>query len=198
MNKIILIGLGNPGQQYHFSRHNVGFMVLDRILSETAEWKTRTNPDYQTAIFQLATINQGDQKDQAIQANQIELHLFKPETFMNKSGLVARKILKTYPQVAMQNWFVVHDDLDIKLGAYKIEQGKGPKDHNGLTSIYKQLQTSDFWHVRVGIDGRAGIRSVSGSDYVLQSFPLAERKILDETIEKIYIDLLNRLKICYH
>ena len=179
MNQVIVLGLGNFGQQYQFSRHNVGFMLLDKILPEVGEWKTRTNPAYKVVTLQL---------------DKLELQLVKPATFMNQSGLVAQKIRKHNPQLALENWYVVHDDLDIELGQYKIQMGRGPKVHNGLLSIYSQLQTNDFWHVRVGVDGRAGKRVLSGSDYVLQPFPPGEKIILNGVLDKAKSELLNRWK----
>ncbi|GAG99434.1 unnamed protein product, partial [marine sediment metagenome] len=85
--------------------------------------------------------------------------------------------------------FVIHDDLDLELGTYKIQFGIGPKVHNGLLSIYESLGTDRFWHVRVGIDGRGGSRNISGSDYVLGKFSPKQKKIILEINNKIIADL---------
>ena len=79
--------------------------------------------------------------------------LFKPGGFMNQSGVGVKQWLKKLGEVDLESLYVVHDDLDIKLGEFKISFGKGPKDHNGLKSVYEQLGSKDFWHVRLGIDG---------------------------------------------
>lgn len=113
--------------------------------------------------------------------------LLKPQTFMNRSGIEVKKLVKKYP-LDKNELYVIHDDLDIELGKYKISLAKGPKVHNGLQSIYQQLGTKDFWHVRVGIDNReaTGYTS-SGEDYVLQNFRPEER-------EKIKITIINIIK----
>ena len=108
--------------------------------------------------------------------------LFKPQKFMNRSG-VAVKNLRVRN---LQDLFVVHDDLDIELGKFKISFGKGPKVHNGLRSIYEQLGTKDFWHVRIGIDNRlkTGFKG-TGEEYVLQNFRPEEKKIINKICQEI-------------
>jgi PTH1 family peptidyl-tRNA hydrolase len=114
------------------------------------------------------------------------LTLLKSDYFMNDSGsFVAKAIEKC--KLKIENLVVVHDDLDIPLGAFKIQLGKGPKDHNGLNDIYDKLDTNKFWHVRVGIDNRTGDNKlmVSGKDYVLEDFTEEEKTILDRVIKQI-------------
>ena len=113
--------------------------------------------------------------------------LFKPQKFMNRSGQEVKKLIKKYP-LDKNELYVIHDDLDIELGKYKISLAKGPKVHNGLQSIYQQLGTKNFWHVRVGIDNREATGYTgSGEDYVLQNFRPEERK-------KIKITIINIIK----
>ena len=180
MNQIIIIGLGNPGSRYRFSRHNVGFMAIDQLATSKVEWQVKKNPDHQTSSLIF---------------NQTKLILVKPTTYMNQSGLVAKKLHRQYPQITLNNWFVIHDDLDLELGHYKIRLGGGPKEHNGLRSIYTQLGSKEFWHVRVGIDGRFGDRSVEGSQYVLQTFSPSELLTLKQVLVDLSGDLLNRWQI---
>lgn len=114
------------------------------------------------------------------------LTLLKPDCFMNDSGSFIAEKLKAYslkPEVL----YVVHDDLDIPLGSFKIQFGKGPKDHKGLKSIYEALGTRDFWHVRVGIENRikdVGSR-IKGEQYVLEDFIDEEKIILERVIKQI-------------
>ena len=147
----LIVGLGNPGQKYKYNRHNVGFMVVDRLM----------------------------------ELNLAGVVLAKPQTFMNKSGIAVKKLTKHYslPPNAL---YVIHDDLDIELGKYKISLGKGPKVHNGLRSIYEQLGTKDFWHVRIGIDNRlkTGFKG-TGEEYVLQNFRPEEKKIINKICQEI-------------
>lgn len=120
----------------------------------------------------------------------------KTDCFMNESGETVRKLVNQY-KIKTSDLWIVHDDLDIPLGSYKIQFGKGPKEHKGLLSIYKELGTKDFWHVRVGIDNRMANdkwpmpngKNVSGEEYVLQDFTNEELKRLNKVIE----DLTNEL-----
>jgi len=123
-----------------------------------------------------------------------ELVVLKPTTFMNSSGRAVRKV-KEYFKVDMEDVWLVHDDLDIVLGEYKIQQGKGPKIHNGVSSVEENLGGGDFWRVRVGVDSRGGKRRESGEEYVLKNFGQEERKIIDEVVKKIGGELLEKLRI---
>ena len=147
----LIVGLGNPGEKYKNNRHNVGFMVVDRLM----------------------------------ELNLAGVVLAKPQTFMNKSGIAVKKLTKRYP-LPPNALYVIHDDLDIELGKYKISLGKGPKVHNGLRSIYEQLGTKDFWHVRIGIDNRlkTGFKG-TGEEYVLENFRPEEKKIINKICQEI-------------
>lgn len=114
------------------------------------------------------------------------LTLLKSDKFMNDSGSFVLAQYTKY-HIPYTSLFVVHDDLDIKLGEFKIQFGKGPKVHNGLNDIYEKLGTNEFWHVRVGIENRVqGIGSrVRGKDYVLQDFTEEEKVILEGVIKQI-------------
>lgn len=113
----------------------------------------------------------------------------KTDVYMNESGeYVARQ--KNFYKVDLDDLYVVYDDLDIPLGSYKISKGKSPRVHNGIISVIEKLGSEDFWHVRVGIDNRAGEReSISGKDYVLSDFTQEEKKILEEVMGRIKEEL---------
>ncbi len=111
------------------------------------------------------------------------LTLLKTDYFMNDSGSFVAKKLKTY-SIKPEALYVVHDDLDIKLGAFKIQFGRGPKGHNGIIDIEEKLGTSDFWRVRVGVDPTS--RNASrGEEIVLSDFTEEEKTILDSVIKQI-------------
>lgn len=108
----------------------------------------------------------------------------KTDTFMNESGkFVNKELLKT--KISLDSLYIIHDDLDLKLGEYKIQFGRGPKDHNGLKSIDTELGTNEYWHVRVGIDNRPLDGKVMGEEYVLQNFDENERLILKRVISEV-------------
>ena len=124
------------------------------------------------------------------QAQGKNIVLFKPQQFMNRSGVEVKKLIKKYP-LDRNELYVIHDDLDIPLGKFKIHWGRGPKIHNGLQSIYDQLGSKDFWHVRIGIENRPATGYVgSGEDYVLQNWRPEEREAINLTI----INVINFIK----
>jgi peptidyl-tRNA hydrolase, PTH1 family len=168
-----IVGLGNPGNKYQHSRHNIGFKIIDKLALDQ-EWKSG---------------NKGQLEYVWLETNQEKVELIKPQTFMNKSGLALSYVKKKHPQLEEKNLFVIHDDLDLRLGNYKIQLGTGPKQHNGLLSIYQHLGTDQFWHVRIGIDGRGGDRSIPADKYVLSSFTPDERLVLEQVINQVVAEL---------
>lgn len=117
----------------------------------------------------------------------------KTDVFMNESGSFVIRMLSKY-KIPLNNLYIVHDDLDIPLGEFKIQYGKGPKIHNGLNSIYEELGSHDFWHVRIGVDARTQENRPQGGDYVLENFTDAEKTILDKVIASTCQKLENQLK----
>lgn len=123
----------------------------------------------------------------------------KTNVFMNQSGQEIRKLLK-YSNTTIDNLVIVHDDLDITLGNFKIEKGTGPKLHNGISSIEKSLGTKDFWRVRIGVDNpstrftRSGQVRIDGETYVLQNFTPQEIEELPHVFNKV----VDKLKNVFH
>lgn len=108
----------------------------------------------------------------------------KSDTFMNESGIFVKKLVNNY-KLDLNDLYIIHDDLDIKLGEYKIQFGRGPKDHNGLKSIDEELGTDQYWHVRIGVDNRPLDNKPMGEEYVLQNFSDEEKEILDRVIKEV-------------
>lgn len=160
---MIIIGLGNPGKKYENNRHNVGKMFVDYISQKSP----------------LLPIESGF-------AGQAKLKTFKTNCFMNESGKEVKKILKTLhvTRYTLHDLFIVHDDLDIPLGKFRIDFGKGPRLHNGLKSIEQTLKTKDFWRIRIGIDNRQNTEWVDGEAYVLQDFLKEEKEVLENEVFK--------------
>lgn len=125
-------------------------------------------------------------------------HIIKSSEFMNGSGNFVRRLISQYPSISVSDLYIIHDDLDIPLGEFKIQFGKGPKVHNGINSIEEKLGTKDFWRVRVGIENRdneSGIisngKKTPGEKYVLQDFTDQETKVLNNVFSKILFQLKN-------
>jgi peptidyl-tRNA hydrolase, PTH1 family len=162
----LLIGLGNPGREYRDNRHNVGFMLIDRLIIRL---NARGMKVQSKAIVTTATYE--DRK----------LILAKPQTYMNLSGQSAQGLLHFY-KLPVENMLVAHDDLDIPFGTIRIRPGGGPGGQRGMASTIEQLGTKDFPRLRIGIGRPPG--RMDPSDYVLQNFSRDEMKILSEIIDR--------------
>jgi PTH1 family peptidyl-tRNA hydrolase len=170
MSTKMIVGLGNPGSKYLWTRHNAGFMVLDRLsqISGIPVTKKRYSGYY----------GEGNWKND-------RLLLLKPQTFMNLSGQSVSEALR-FHKLELKDLLVIHDDLDIPYGRVKVKEGGGHAGHNGLRSLVSELGGGGFMRVRVGI-GRPLFGDAA--DYVLSNFSKDELAVLPHMIEGI-IDLL--------
>jgi PTH1 family peptidyl-tRNA hydrolase len=169
-----IVGLGNPGSEYEQTRHNAGFKLVDFWSQARAQESGQALP---AAKLQ--------KKLQTIVTKQADWVFGKPQTFMNASGQAVRALLDFYvgfdhqsPSAQaeiLRHLVVVHDDLDLEFGKCKLQFGRGPKIHNGLLSIYQHLGTQEFWHGRVGIDGRGTDRKLPAKNYVLLPWTVEEQ-----------------------
>lgn len=147
----LVVGLGNPDAEYANTRHNVGFLVVDKL--------QKMKPPKGVVVK-------------------------KSDRFMNDSGGFVKKLVDKY-KLDLDSLYVIHDDLDIPLGLFKIQLGRGPKDHNGIKSIDEALGTNQYWHVRIGIDNRPGDNRAVGEEYVLQNFTTEELKKLRTVTKEV-------------
>lgn len=179
----LIVGLGNPGEKYQNNRHNIGFVVAEEVAQRLKE-----KGESEDFNLQLKS------KFEAEIAQSKDLIIAKPVTFMNESGRAVSAISRFY-KVKSEDIYIIHDDLDIPLGSYKIVHGKGPQVHNGLLSVEKELGTDMFWNVRIGVENREvrGNKGIPGMVYSLQDFGTHEMKIVAEVVEKVVTDLLTRL-----
>ena len=161
----LIIGLGNPGSRYQYTRHNIGFMVLEKI---AAQWEVDLKQKSFDALWNRGKIAG------------IKVLLALPQTYMNLSGNVARKLL-AYFKVDVSNLIVIHDDLDLPLGTVRLKSGGGDAGHKGLKSIITCLGSADFMRVRMGIGKPADRTPVE--DYVLQKFNSDESTLLQQIIK---------------
>lgn len=160
----LLAGLGNPGGEYAQTRHNIGFMVIDRLAAaDDITFQRQKNWDAELG------------KDH-------EVTLLKPQTFMNNSGFAVSKALNFYKFTPAQ-LLVVYDDLDLPLGALRLRPGGSHGGHNGMRSIIQHLGTNQFARLRVGI-GRAEPKFGDTVDHVLGNFSAAERSELEKSLDQ--------------
>lgn len=182
-----IIGLGNPGEKYQDTRHNVGQKVLEK-LSEFLSSKSEFLNNWEKS-------KKGNLLYSWFDINGEKVELVKTQTYMNESGKVLTYIKKKHPKIELSKVFVIHDDLDLELGNYKIQFGKGPKIHNGLLSIYQHLGTQEFWHLRIGIDARNSDRSIPPEKYVLMKFSKSEQEVVDRVIAEAAVALQEKIII---
>jgi PTH1 family peptidyl-tRNA hydrolase len=117
----------------------------------------------------------------------------KTGVFMNNSGSYVKSWLAKL-KISPENLYLIHDDLDIRLGEYKIQFAKSPKDHKGVSSVMESLNSEDFWHLRIGVDNRAPDSRIDGETYVLQNFLPSELGILNQSIAKAAAELISKIK----
>lgn len=167
MNIKLIVGLGNPGQEYEQTRHNAGFWFLDEL---AWQWKATFKPE-KKFFGEVARV-----------AHETgEIWLIKPDTFMNLSGKAVGALAQFY-KILPEEILVAHDELDIACGKIRFKLGGGNGGHNGLKDIQAKLGTPDFYRLRLGI-GHPGDRNfVVG--YVLNKPPAAERQLIDDAIAK--------------
>jgi peptidyl-tRNA hydrolase, PTH1 family len=162
----LIVGLGNPGDEYRFTPHNIGFLVVDRIASERGvEIRNRQ------CRALTARIRVGDEP----------VLLAKPETFMNLSGSSVRELVAEYDLKPEADLVVVQDELDFPLGTLRIQTRRSSAGHNGIESIIGALGTQDFLRIRMGV---APERKVTdGQSYLLSPFRKGDLTAVDGMIE---------------
>ena len=180
----LIIGLGNPGAEYDHTRHNVGFMILDKLakLAEVDfEFDKKINAEIAKGKIEKTTVI-----------------LARPFTFVNKSGEAARK-LKLKNKSKLEDIIIVHDDLDIEFGRFKLSYQKDSGGHRGVQSIIDAFKSNKFWRLRIGTSNRKlatardqntlKAKREAVGDFVLAKFSPAEydtlKKTLKEAIERL-------------
>lgn len=161
----VIVGLGNPGKQYTFTRHNVGFDAID-LLAES-------NNIPMNKVKHQAVIGEG-------RINNQKVLLVKPTTYMNLSGRSVREIMNFY-KVDIEKLIVIYDDIDTDVGKLRIRQKGSSGSHNGMKSIIYEIQSDQFPRVRIGV-GKPQHGNLA--DFVLGKFTKEDRPFVDESIER--------------
>ena len=161
----LIFGLGNPGRRYQFTRHNIGFMVLEKIATQ---WEVELKQKSFDALWNSGKVAG------------LNVLLAMPQTYMNLSGNAVRKLL-AYFKADVNNLIVIHDDLDLPFGTVRLKTGGGNAGHKGLKSIITCLGSADFMRVRLGI-GKPSDKSRI-EDYVLERFESKEASELQQIIQ---------------
>ncbi len=169
----IIVGLGNPGEEYDGTRHNVGRMVLDSFVKKN-DWSD----------FALDKKLQALTSDGRVGKN--KALLLKPETFMNKSGNSVKSLITSKKKA--ETLVVIHDDLDLPLGKIKISFGKSSGGHKGVESIMRAIKTQDFIRLRLGISGETAggkIKKPQGEEKVIDAILGEFKKTEVDDLKKV-------------
>lgn len=171
----LILGLGNPDKKYQNTRHNIGFAMLDYIFDNWLKaegfsaWSE--NKKFQALISEGAINNE-------------KIIIAKPLTFMNNSGIAAQALLSYY-KINPSDLIVIHDELDLILGNFKIQKNISSAGHNGIGSIIEMIGTQDFTRARIGVGREDRKAQGNGADFVLGKFNLLEKLKLKDVKKKI-------------
>jgi len=166
----LIIGLGNPDKKYQNTRHNLGQKIIQQYVETLHATSLTTKPNLSAKIYETG---QGSAKT-----------IFAITTeYMNNSGLSVQKISNFY-KISPLDIYVIHDDLDLPVGEYRLQFDRGPAGHNGIKSIIENINTQQFNRLRIGI-GKSQ-NNIPVEDYVLQPFSKEENDIITNLIPEIF------------
>lgn len=185
----LMVGLGNPGEKYEKTRHNLGFMVAEKFLRDFQSAKNtvwENSPKFKSDIVIIDWQPKKGSLERVI--------LAKPKTYMNNSGMATR-LLSDFYKINVADIWIVHDDIDLPLGAMKIRFGGGAGGHHGVESVMEHLNTDKFWRFRMGTglkNQKSPIRRAQGKnqklrnveDFVLNDFTSSERGKVKDLIKR--------------
>lgn len=170
---LLIAGLGNPGRGYRENRHNVGFMLIDQL---ARDWESDDFKNQSSALI----VKSKRQSKQII--------LAKPQTFMNAAGTPISSLARFY-KIDPSRLMVIYDDLDLPVGTIRMRPSGGSGGHRGMRSVIREMGSSDFARIRVGIGRPSG--RMEPADYVLQDFDNDERTIIDIALRQA-VDCIGR------
>jgi len=167
----LIVGLGNPGREYENTRHNVGFIILDRYLQEN-------------------NISNGKEKFGGLYfegfINQEKVVFLKPQKYINLSGQVLKQYMDFF-KIDINDVLIIHDDLDTPCGSIKLRLSGGSGGHNGLKDIENNIHSKDYRRIKIGISNN---KTIDTKDYVLGKFSNEDKEIMNSVIEKS-IDIID-------
>lgn len=162
----LIVGLGNPGPEYATSRHNIGFMCVNRLAKA---FRIPINQKHSKSLSGRGMVT-GE-----------EVVVAKPRTYMNGSGTAVKLLLQNY-RMSLADLLVIYDDMDLPLGKLRLKLGGGAAGHHGMESIIRELGSNIFGRLRVGIGREVGRE---GADYVLSDFLSEEAETIEQTLIRV-------------
>ncbi|MBL7021887.1 aminoacyl-tRNA hydrolase [Patescibacteria group bacterium] len=165
-NMKLIIGLGNPGRKYKKTKHNFGFLVLDKLAGKN-KWTSSKNANAEYLRLDIALT---------------DTELLKPQTYMNNSGIAVAYAVKKH-NIKPEDIIVIYDDLDLEFGNMRIGKFESAAGHNGIKSIIQELGFNNFIRIRLGINDEYA-EKIPAEKFVLNKFPRKDKKQLEEIIDK--------------
>ena len=162
----LIIGLGNPGRKYKKTKHNFGFLVLDKLAGKN-KWTSSKNANAEYLRLDIALT---------------DTELLKPQTYMNNSGIAVAYAVKKH-NIKPEDIIVIYDDLDLEFGNMRIGKFESAAGHNGIKSIIQELGFNNFIRIRLGINDEYA-EKIPAEKFVLNKFPRKGKKQLEEIIDK--------------
>ena len=162
----LIVGLGNPGIEYQFTPHNMGFLAVDRIAEQCGVRVTNRNCHAQTARTRIA----GN-----------EVMLAKPETYMNLSGAAVRDLVREHQVQPERDLILLYDELDLPFGTLRVRPGGRSAGHNGVESVISALRTQEIMRVRMGVGPDYPVDD--GARYVLSQFKKSQYPLVDQVLD---------------
>ncbi len=166
----IIVGLGNPGKIYENTRHNIGFKALDYVNAQCDSGRGCKRMLHSSLTDKCSLDGH-------------TVYMAKPQTYMNNSGMAVVEIMRYY-KVRPNKLIVIHDDIALPVGHFKIKKGGGAGGHNGLKSIIQHMGTDDFIRIRIGVGEKPEGRDLA--NYVLGKIPENENKLISDRFSAIY------------
>lgn len=170
----LVIALGNPGREYEMTRHNAGWLALDKLI-EVEKLSGKMLPKAQAEVFDF-------------KVDREKVLLAKPQTFMNNSGVAAVALMKFY-KLTNKNIIVIHDDKDIPVGEIRVQTDRGAAGHNGIKSLIENLGTKNFTRIRIGVGPIDKEKIQVISNFVLNKFTKEEFKLLQPALDNTITEI---------
>lgn len=183
----IIVALGNPGKKYELTRHNVGWLALEYIISNF-------NPSAGGQILKSEKKFNSEIAECAVGG--VKIIFVKPQTFMNLSGDAVLEVLNFYKINPKTELLVIHDEIDLALGTIKFTKSSSSAGHNGVKDIIQKLGSQDFCRIRVGVESRTSKDQIPTDAFVLQNFTEEEiNKLNQEVFPKVKEELKKFLSL---
>jgi PTH1 family peptidyl-tRNA hydrolase len=173
----LILGLGNPGEEYRDTRHNVGFRVVEEL---ARRWEVPVDRLECNALTGRAVIAAAAGEDGE---GRTDVLLVKPQTYMNRSGYAARCFAERY-ELTPESLLVVYDEINLPLGKLRVRRAGSPAGHRGLESILENLRSTEVPRLRLGIAGEEKVEGENLADFVLGPFAADEREAVEAMIRR--------------